>query len=318
MHFDVRFERGDRDHQTKHVRGAGHVVLHLAHALRGLDADAAGIERDAFADEHVTTFALLRRHVRNVNEPFAMRAPAPDGVEQMHSAFLDFFFVEDRDLELVIFRDARRVVRHRLREHHVRRFVRKIACRVHAERDALAERNRALRIRRKTALGGDRRFVERLFRFAVARQIFREAIRAEIETFGDETQSIFETIRKRENERLCFFAVRDARCLRRKRAHFTRAGFVAIAEPEEHELLRGKSTERRHRQRLIFFSAELFFRDEAAHAAAERAIERIDEGNARRHRRVVFPFLLFLVGLRRGESPGAQHHDVRVQIQRLC
>jgi len=59
VHLDLRLERGDRGHEANDVRGAGHVVLHLLHALRGLDADAAGVERDAFADEDELLFPFF-------------------------------------------------------------------------------------------------------------------------------------------------------------------------------------------------------------------------------------------------------------------
>ena len=35
----------------EHGRAAGHVVLHLLHAVGGLDGDAAGVEGDALADQ---------------------------------------------------------------------------------------------------------------------------------------------------------------------------------------------------------------------------------------------------------------------------
>ncbi len=44
----------------EHGRAAGHVVLHLLHALGGLDGDAAGIEGDALADQAQMIAALGR------------------------------------------------------------------------------------------------------------------------------------------------------------------------------------------------------------------------------------------------------------------
>ena len=43
--------RADDLHEADDVRRAAHVVLHLAHARGGLDGEAAGVERDALADE---------------------------------------------------------------------------------------------------------------------------------------------------------------------------------------------------------------------------------------------------------------------------
>ena len=41
----------DRAHGADHGRAAGHVVLHLLHAVGGLDGDAAGVEGHALADQ---------------------------------------------------------------------------------------------------------------------------------------------------------------------------------------------------------------------------------------------------------------------------
>ena len=45
------FKQRDRAHGAGDGRAAGHVVLHPLHAVGGLDRDAAGVERDALADQ---------------------------------------------------------------------------------------------------------------------------------------------------------------------------------------------------------------------------------------------------------------------------
>ena len=45
------FEQRDRAHRAGDGRAAGHVVLHPLHAVGRLDRDAAGVERDALADQ---------------------------------------------------------------------------------------------------------------------------------------------------------------------------------------------------------------------------------------------------------------------------
>ncbi len=47
----VGLEQGDGAHGSDHGGGAAHVVLHLFHAIGGLDADAAGVKGDALADQ---------------------------------------------------------------------------------------------------------------------------------------------------------------------------------------------------------------------------------------------------------------------------
>ena len=46
-----KLEVGDRAHAGDHGAAAGHVALHVLHAERGLERDAAGVERDRLADE---------------------------------------------------------------------------------------------------------------------------------------------------------------------------------------------------------------------------------------------------------------------------
>ena len=48
---DVGLEQRDGAHGADHGRAAGHVVLHLLHAVGRLDGDAAGIEGDSLADQ---------------------------------------------------------------------------------------------------------------------------------------------------------------------------------------------------------------------------------------------------------------------------
>ena len=47
----VGLEQGDGAHGSDHGGGAAHVVLHLLHAVGGLDADAAGVKGDSLADQ---------------------------------------------------------------------------------------------------------------------------------------------------------------------------------------------------------------------------------------------------------------------------
>ena len=58
-------EQRDGAHGADHRGAAGHVVLHLFHAVGGLDGDAAGVEGDAFADE--SEHGRLRRAGRLVS-----------------------------------------------------------------------------------------------------------------------------------------------------------------------------------------------------------------------------------------------------------
>src|SRR6185369_10401827 len=48
---DLGAARSQRPHHPDHRAGPGHVPLHVLHALRRLDRDAAGVEGDSHADE---------------------------------------------------------------------------------------------------------------------------------------------------------------------------------------------------------------------------------------------------------------------------
>ncbi len=50
-HLDRGFQACNGVHSANHRCRPGHVVLHLLHAVSGLDGDPAGVEGDALADE---------------------------------------------------------------------------------------------------------------------------------------------------------------------------------------------------------------------------------------------------------------------------
>ena len=79
-HRHGRLERGDRQHRRADGRRAGHVGLHLPHALRRLDRDAAGVEGDALADQrHPLAVGLARRGVGQLDQPRRGLRALPDG-----------------------------------------------------------------------------------------------------------------------------------------------------------------------------------------------------------------------------------------------
>ena len=90
VHLDVRLERGDGGHEADDVRGAAHVVLHLAHAGGGLDAEAAGVERDALADEDE---ALLRGFFAGTYDMCTMRGLCALPWPTAWSSFIPRFWI---------------------------------------------------------------------------------------------------------------------------------------------------------------------------------------------------------------------------------
>ena len=80
-HRHGRLQLRDGPHGADHGGAARHVVLHLLHAVGGLDGDAAGIERDALAHQaqvHRLAVARARRAgSAGRSAPAARRCPAP-------------------------------------------------------------------------------------------------------------------------------------------------------------------------------------------------------------------------------------------------
>jgi hypothetical protein len=107
--LDVRSERADRRHGAEHRSRAAHLVLHVAHTGRRLDAQAAGVERQSLADENDFRLRALRDE-RHVDEPRRVNAALADRGVQEHPGFLQLLLVEDRDLSLPA-RAARRGIR---------------------------------------------------------------------------------------------------------------------------------------------------------------------------------------------------------------
>ena len=68
---DRRLQFGDGAHGTRDRGAAGHVVLHPIHVRRGLDRDAARVERDAFADEPQHGRRGRAARARTVSQPGA-------------------------------------------------------------------------------------------------------------------------------------------------------------------------------------------------------------------------------------------------------
>lgn len=82
--IDVGLALGERMHQADHGGGATHVALHVFHAGRTLDRDAAGVEDHAFADEAQRLLRLLAlravpNHDRHARGP---RAALPDAQQE--------------------------------------------------------------------------------------------------------------------------------------------------------------------------------------------------------------------------------------------
>jgi hypothetical protein len=136
--------RGDaqlrnRLHRPDHRGRAAHVVLHLLHALRRLDADAAGVKGDAFADQHQRRLFMTGRRVFEHNQLRFVGAAAADRQQDVHVERVHFA----SSPRTVHCRPASaghrlRAPRHRDGIEHIRRFVGEVTRQVDARGDLFA------------------------------------------------------------------------------------------------------------------------------------------------------------------------------------
>ena len=83
-------QQRDGAHRARHRRAAGHVVLHPLHALGRLDRDAAGVERDALADQaEDRRRRRAGRVVAEHHQPRRLAAAARDAEQQAHAERFD-------------------------------------------------------------------------------------------------------------------------------------------------------------------------------------------------------------------------------------
>ncbi|MCY1404574.1 hypothetical protein D9M71_197860 [compost metagenome] len=96
----LQFQHGSQG--AEHAGGAAHVVFHLVHAGARLEADTAGVEGDALADQHVGLLALFAALVVEHDQARGLCAALAHGQEGAHAQVLELFLVEDIDLEIFI------------------------------------------------------------------------------------------------------------------------------------------------------------------------------------------------------------------------
>ena len=96
----LRLAGRERMHQADHRRRAAHVALHVLHAGRRLDRDAAGVEDDALADEgdglRLGSLAPFQR--MTTTAAVVLRALA-DAEQRAHAELLHRLHVEHLDLD---------------------------------------------------------------------------------------------------------------------------------------------------------------------------------------------------------------------------
>ncbi len=102
---DVRLglARSERAHCARYRRGTAHVPFHVFHARSGLEADAAGIEGDALADETDRPGAVVARAVPSHDEQAGRSHRTLRHAEQRaHAERFHLGFVEHVDFDAEI------------------------------------------------------------------------------------------------------------------------------------------------------------------------------------------------------------------------
>ncbi|MNZ28979.1 hypothetical protein D3C78_462230 [compost metagenome] len=97
----MQFEHGAQG--AEDAGSTAHVEFHFIHAGAGLEADAAGVESDAFAHQHERLLAFLAALVVEHDQAWRLVAALANGVEGAHAQVLDLLLVQHLDLEALEF-----------------------------------------------------------------------------------------------------------------------------------------------------------------------------------------------------------------------
>ena len=160
IHF--RFARGQRLHQADDAGSARHVALHVFHAGRRLDRNAARVETDALADEGDRRLALLAAVPAHDDDAAVAPRPLTDAEQRAHAELGHRLDVEHLDGDADFFQHLRAAGEF-FRIENVGRFVDQIARHQNAAGDRFA-RHVSLARRRDVASGnGDAALLRRLF-----------------------------------------------------------------------------------------------------------------------------------------------------------
>ena len=131
-HVGLRLARGERMHEADNGCGTRHVALHVFHARRRLDGDAAGIEHHALADKRDgRDLFALRAHPFHDDEAALLFGALPHAQKRAHAELLHGLLVEDLDLDAELF-ELFGAGGEFHRGQHVRRLVHEVAGERHA------------------------------------------------------------------------------------------------------------------------------------------------------------------------------------------
>src|SRR5690606_914992 len=90
-------------HGAEYAGGTAHVVFHLVHAFAGLEADTAGVEGDAFADQYVRLVFGFAAPVFHHDQAGGLLGAFAHGQDGVHAQFFHLLFIKYFGLDAVVF-----------------------------------------------------------------------------------------------------------------------------------------------------------------------------------------------------------------------
>src|SRR5690554_848305 len=89
-------------HGAEYAGGTAHVVFHLVHAFAGLEADAAGVEGDAFTDQHVGLVLGFAATVFHHDQARGLLGAFAYGQDGVHAQFFHLLLIQHFGLDGVV------------------------------------------------------------------------------------------------------------------------------------------------------------------------------------------------------------------------
>ena len=99
-HVDRQLQLGDRAQRAKHAGGTAHVEFHLVHLGARLDGNAAAVEGDALADQHIGLLAGFAALVVHDHQLGRLVAAGGHRQQRAHAQLFHFLFFQHADTEL--------------------------------------------------------------------------------------------------------------------------------------------------------------------------------------------------------------------------
>src|SRR5690606_33002850 len=102
-YVDFGLGLGQHLHCAEYAGGAAHVVFHFVHAFAGLEADTAGVEGDAFTDQHVGLVLGFAATVFHHDQTRGLLGAFAHGQDGVHAQLFHLLLIKHFGLDAVVF-----------------------------------------------------------------------------------------------------------------------------------------------------------------------------------------------------------------------